>query len=206
MPGRPSGGEQAAAARVRAGRWFSFSRWLGIVGKEFIQLRRDRLTFGMIIGIPVDPAGAVRLRDQLRSEAPADGAARRRPQRVLAQHRRGAGEQRLLPHRRRGGERGGGRPAARQRRGAVRGDDSGGLRPQAGARRAAGAAGRGRRDRPDRDRQRDRRAGQLAQSALAARPHRPARAAGGEARRVRVRRARALQPRGDHAVQHRARA
>src|SRR6185369_17539271 len=32
---------------------FSFSRWLGIVGKEFIQLKRDRLTFGMIIGIPV---------------------------------------------------------------------------------------------------------------------------------------------------------
>ena len=34
-------------------RWFSFSRWLGIVGKEFIQLKRDRLTFGMIVGIPV---------------------------------------------------------------------------------------------------------------------------------------------------------
>src|SRR5881227_2976548 len=34
-------------------RWFSLSRWLGIVGKEFIQLRRDRLTFGMIVGIPV---------------------------------------------------------------------------------------------------------------------------------------------------------
>jgi ABC-2 type transport system permease protein len=33
--------------------FFSFSRWLGIVGKEFIQLRRDRLTFGMIVGIPV---------------------------------------------------------------------------------------------------------------------------------------------------------
>ena len=32
---------------------FSFSRWLGIVVKEFIQLRRDRLTFGMIVGIPV---------------------------------------------------------------------------------------------------------------------------------------------------------
>ena len=32
---------------------FSFSRWLGIVVKEFIQIRRDRLTFGMIIGIPV---------------------------------------------------------------------------------------------------------------------------------------------------------
>jgi ABC-2 type transport system permease protein len=32
---------------------FSFSRWWGIVIKEFIQLRRDRLTFGMIIGIPI---------------------------------------------------------------------------------------------------------------------------------------------------------
>jgi ABC-2 type transport system permease protein len=33
--------------------WFSMSRWLGIVGKEFIQLKRDRLTFAMIVGIPV---------------------------------------------------------------------------------------------------------------------------------------------------------
>ncbi len=33
--------------------YFSLSRWLGIVGKEFIQLRRDRLTFGMIVGIPI---------------------------------------------------------------------------------------------------------------------------------------------------------
>ena len=32
---------------------FSFSRWLGILIKEFIQLKRDRLTFGMIIGIPI---------------------------------------------------------------------------------------------------------------------------------------------------------
>ena len=31
----------------------SFSRWVGIIVKEFIQLKRDRLTFGMIIGIPV---------------------------------------------------------------------------------------------------------------------------------------------------------
>ena len=36
-----------------SGGWFSLSRWLGIVGKEFIQLKRDRLTFGMIVGIPV---------------------------------------------------------------------------------------------------------------------------------------------------------
>ena len=33
--------------------FFSLSRWVGIVGKEFIQLKRDRLTFGMIVGIPV---------------------------------------------------------------------------------------------------------------------------------------------------------
>ena len=32
---------------------FSLQRWFGIIAKEFIQLRRDRLTFGMIIGIPV---------------------------------------------------------------------------------------------------------------------------------------------------------
>ena len=31
----------------------SLQRWLGILVKEFIQLRRDRLTFGMIVGIPV---------------------------------------------------------------------------------------------------------------------------------------------------------
>ena len=31
----------------------SFSRWLGIIVKEFIQLKRDRLTFGMIVGIPI---------------------------------------------------------------------------------------------------------------------------------------------------------
>jgi ABC-2 type transport system permease protein len=35
------------------GERFSWSRWVGIIIKEFIQLRRDRLTFGMIIGIPV---------------------------------------------------------------------------------------------------------------------------------------------------------
>ncbi|MEO8719076.1 MAG: ABC transporter permease [Burkholderiales bacterium] len=32
---------------------FSWSRWIAIIVKEFIQLKRDRLTFGMIIGIPV---------------------------------------------------------------------------------------------------------------------------------------------------------
>src|SRR5215831_17225537 len=34
-------------------RFFSIGRWWGIVTKEFLQLHRDRLTFGMIIGIPI---------------------------------------------------------------------------------------------------------------------------------------------------------
>ncbi|XZG70363.1 ABC transporter permease [Chitinibacteraceae bacterium HSL-7] len=33
-------------------RW-SWLRWWGIVCKEFLQLRRDRVTFGMIIGVPI---------------------------------------------------------------------------------------------------------------------------------------------------------
>ena len=32
---------------------FSWSRWVGIIVKEFIQLKRDRLTFGMMVGIPL---------------------------------------------------------------------------------------------------------------------------------------------------------
>lgn len=32
---------------------FSFSRFLAMIVKEFIQMRRDRLTFGMMIGIPL---------------------------------------------------------------------------------------------------------------------------------------------------------
>jgi ABC-2 type transport system permease protein len=38
---------------MSAERGFSLSRWWSIVLKEFLQLRRDRLTFGMIIGIPI---------------------------------------------------------------------------------------------------------------------------------------------------------
>jgi ABC-2 type transport system permease protein len=36
-----------------SGGGLSWARWVGIILKEFIQLKRDRLTFGMIIGIPV---------------------------------------------------------------------------------------------------------------------------------------------------------
>jgi len=32
---------------------FSLARWWGIVLKEFLQLRRDRITFGMVVGMPI---------------------------------------------------------------------------------------------------------------------------------------------------------
>ncbi|HSW24014.1 MAG TPA: ABC transporter permease, partial [Burkholderiaceae bacterium] len=32
---------------------FSLSRWWGIVLKEFLQLKRDRITFGMVVGMPI---------------------------------------------------------------------------------------------------------------------------------------------------------
>jgi len=35
------------------GRYFSWSRFMAVAAKEFIQMRRDRLTFGMIVGIPI---------------------------------------------------------------------------------------------------------------------------------------------------------
>src|SRR5271154_657091 len=35
------------------GRTFSFRRFFAIVSKEFIQMRRDRITFAMMVGIPM---------------------------------------------------------------------------------------------------------------------------------------------------------
>ena len=34
-------------------RQFSLNRWWGVVLKEFTQLKRDRITFGMIVGLPI---------------------------------------------------------------------------------------------------------------------------------------------------------
>ena len=36
-----------------SGRWFSPARLLAVIVKEFIQMRRDRLTFAMMVGIPM---------------------------------------------------------------------------------------------------------------------------------------------------------
>jgi ABC-2 type transport system permease protein len=35
------------------GHWFSGARWWSVVLKEFLQLRRDRITFAMIVLIPI---------------------------------------------------------------------------------------------------------------------------------------------------------
>ncbi|HRT06366.1 MAG TPA: ABC transporter permease, partial [Kiritimatiellia bacterium] len=32
---------------------FSFPRWWAMVLKEFLQLKRDRVTFAMVVGIPL---------------------------------------------------------------------------------------------------------------------------------------------------------
>ena len=43
MPGDPPSGHTR----------FSFARTYAIALKEFVQMRRDRLTFAMIVGIPI---------------------------------------------------------------------------------------------------------------------------------------------------------
>lgn len=49
-----TGGEKSSGAnRPRSWRLFSWGRWWGIVLKEFLQLRRDRVTFGLVIGLPI---------------------------------------------------------------------------------------------------------------------------------------------------------
>jgi ABC-2 type transport system permease protein len=124
------------------------SRWVGIIVKEFTQLRRDRLTFGMIIGIPVlqlilfgyainsDPK-------QLPTAVlAADSGPYSRS--VLAAMQTSGYFRIEQP----GGERARAGRAAGAGTRAVRAHHPGELRPQAGARRAPGAAGRGRRSDP----------------------------------------------------------
>jgi ABC-2 type transport system permease protein len=48
-PDRPA--DDPGASRVPRG--FSVARWWSIVTKEFLQLRRDRITFAMIVGLPI---------------------------------------------------------------------------------------------------------------------------------------------------------
>ena len=99
---RPMTQAQSAAGSARPARRGalaqSWQRLVAMFVKEFIQLRRDRPTFAMIVGIPLIQLAALRLRHQHRSQASADGAAdaRRQPHRARAD-RRAAGH-RLFRH------------------------------------------------------------------------------------------------------------
>jgi hypothetical protein len=48
-----SGTGQTRAAALSGSPPFSLARFLAILLKEFIQMRRDRITFGMMVGLPV---------------------------------------------------------------------------------------------------------------------------------------------------------
>ena len=61
-----------------------------MVVKEFVQMRRDRMTFATMIFVPILQLTAVRLRHQHRSQADADGRAD--PRRRAADPRRAGGD------------------------------------------------------------------------------------------------------------------
>ena len=137
------------------GRWFSFSRLLAVIVKEFIQMRRDRLTFAMMVGIPLMQ---LTLFGYAINTDP-----KHLPTVVLSYDQSdftrsfigGAAEHRLLPvvaHRR---QPGGGRPDARRwARSLFAVTIPAGFSARPAARRPPAAAGRGRRQRPGRHRQR----------------------------------------------------
>ena len=75
---------------------FSPARLWAIVVKEFIQMRRDRVTFGMMVGIPLLQLTAVRLCHQLGSEAPGNRRAGGGSRPAGANHSPGDPGQRLL--------------------------------------------------------------------------------------------------------------
>ena len=99
---------------------FNWRRFWAIVGKEFIQMRRDRLTFAMMVGIPAAPARPVRLRHQFRPQTSAHGGLFGRQQRLFPHHRLGPAQQQLFRRRPRTEERGGHSENARPGHGPVR--------------------------------------------------------------------------------------
>src|SRR5581483_8549009 len=50
---RPLHARDRRAAVTAAMSAFSWSRFLAVLAKEFVQMRRDRLTFAMMVGIPI---------------------------------------------------------------------------------------------------------------------------------------------------------
>ena len=188
---------------------FALHRFVAVLMKEFVQMRRDRLTFAMMIGVPIMQLVlfGFAINTDPRRLPTAVVARRREPvyARSLVRALENTGYFKIV------GDAGdGGRGRARCWRAArcsscsqIPEDFSRKL--QRGER--AGGAGRGRRHRPRRDRQRARRAAAgRARPALDHDLTGPARARCKPARAaLRDPRAPPLQPRGHHAVQHRAR-
>ena len=77
----------------------NWSRLLAILLKEFIQMRRDRLTFAMMVGMPIMQLMLFGFAINTDPKHLPTGGAGRRPQPVRAHAGRGAAEHRLLPHR-----------------------------------------------------------------------------------------------------------
>ena len=68
---------------------FSWARWWSMVLKEFLQLRRDRITFGMIVGLPIMQLALFGYAINTESQADAHGRHHGRPQPVHPQLHRG---------------------------------------------------------------------------------------------------------------------
>ena len=184
---------------------FNWRRFWAIVGKEFIQMRRDRLTFGMMVGIPMLQLVSVRLRHQFRPQTPAHGRLFGRQQRFFPHHRLGSAQQQLFRHRPRTEERGGHSENARPGHGPVRRGHSGGFLPQTAARRKAGFAARSRRDRSVGHRLRRRRGEFADHHGVGPRPDRAAGEIARRAAAVQSGGASTVQSGKHHPVQHRAR-
>ena len=94
---------------------FSLTRWWSIVLKEFLQLRRDRVTFGMIVGLPIVQLALFGFAINTDPKHLPTAVIVGDEQRVLAQLRRGDEELRLFRFRRDAARRGS-RPRAHSRR------------------------------------------------------------------------------------------
>ena len=150
-PDEPGAGQFPMTAALDARRFLRDAS-LAMLMKEFVQLRRDRITFATMIMIP--------LMQLVLFGYAINTTPRNMPTAVLLQETSDVGrsilaalaEHQILQDDASGARRGRVRPAAAVRHGAVRGRDPGEFRARAAARRPAGAAGRGRRDRSGRDR------------------------------------------------------
>ena len=136
---------------------FSFNRFRALLAKEFIQACRDRLTFAMMVGMPVIQLilfGYAINSDPKHLPAAVISADHGEIARSIVAALENSGYFKIVGAAR---DRGRSRSHDRARRGAVRRQHPGGFHARVRPRRAPGAAGRGRCDRSRRDRQRGRR-------------------------------------------------